>query len=84
MKKIRLKLDGLDGNAFALLGAFRQQARVEGWTATEIATLLDDATSRDYAYLCRTLADRCVDPETADDEEMEAIRRGFLETAMED
>ena len=31
MKKINLKLVGLDGNAFSIMGAFQRQARKENW-----------------------------------------------------
>ena len=54
-KKINLKLVGLDGNAFALLGAFRRQAKREGWTGEEIKIVIDEATSGDYDHLLQTL-----------------------------
>jgi hypothetical protein len=50
-KKMRLRLIGLDGNAFALLAAFRAQARKEGWTAPEIDAVLTEATKADYSHL---------------------------------
>lgn len=34
-KTVNLELVGTDGNAFAVLGAFRKQARREGWTKEE-------------------------------------------------
>ena len=30
-KKVSLNLEGIDGNAFSIMGAFRKQARREGW-----------------------------------------------------
>lgn len=54
-KKINLELEGLDGNAFALLGAFQKQARREGWTPEEIKEVLDEAESGDYNHLLQTL-----------------------------
>ncbi len=54
-KKIDLELEGLDGNAFALMGAFQKQARREEWTAEEIKEVLDEAKSGDYDHLLQTL-----------------------------
>jgi len=56
-KKIELKLEGLDGNAFALLGAFKSQSRREGWDKDEIDTVIEEATSGDYNHLIATLLD---------------------------
>lgn len=61
-KKITLRLVGLDGNAFFLMGAFRRQARKEGWPKEEIDGVLNEARSRDYDHLLATLADHCQDP----------------------
>lgn len=58
-KKIKLDLVGLDGNAFALMGAFQKQARREGWTKDEIKIVLDKCTSGDYDNLIITLLDNC-------------------------
>ena len=54
-KKIDLELEGLDGNAFALMGSFQKQARREDWTAEEIKEVLDEAESGDYDHLLQTL-----------------------------
>ena len=40
-KKIKLRLVGLDGNAYSLMGAFQNQAKKEGWTKEEINKVLD-------------------------------------------
>jgi len=58
-KKIKLDLVGLDGNAFALMGAFQKQAQREGWTKDEIKTVLDKCTSGDYDNLIVTLWEHC-------------------------
>jgi len=55
MKKVNLKLEGLDGNAFALLGAFRKQARKEGWIDEEINKVSQDARNGEYDNLLRVL-----------------------------
>ena len=60
--KINLKMVGLDGNAFAIMGAFQRQARKEGWTQEEINEVLDEARSGDYSHLISTIANHCVNP----------------------
>jgi hypothetical protein len=67
MKKVKLRLEGLDGNAYSLLGAFQHHARRDGWTADEIAEVTTRAKAGDYDNLLRTLMDVCVDPEEDDD-----------------
>jgi hypothetical protein len=59
MKKVKLRLVGLDGNAFALLGAFKAAARRSGWTSDEITKVLDEAMSGDYEHLLFTLSGHC-------------------------
>lgn len=68
-KTITLRLVGLDGNAFCLMGAFNRQAKKEGWTKEEIDGVLNEARSRDYNHLLATLADHCQDP-TGDKDEI--------------
>lgn len=58
-KKVNLKLVGLDGNAFILMGAFRDQAEKEGWTEEEIDTVIEEAMSSDYNHLLATLIKHC-------------------------
>lgn len=53
--KVDLDLVGVDGNAFAILGAFRKQARKEGWTAEEINKVIDEATKENYDHLLQTI-----------------------------
>lgn len=76
MKKINLKLLGMDGNAFFIMGAFRMQARKEGWTKAEIDSVLNEAQSGDYNHLLSTIMDYCIDP-TATNEEYEWIDNEF-------
>lgn len=58
-KKVKLKLVGLDGNAFSLMGAFKKAAQRAGWTQAEIKLVLDKAMSGDYNNLLRTLQAHC-------------------------
>lgn len=67
-KKITLELVGLDGNAFSLMGAFRKQARKEGWSQSEIDEVLKEAMTGDYNHLLATLTDYCESPENTEDD----------------
>lgn len=55
MNKLNLDLEGQDGNAFSLLGYFRQEARKAGWEVDEISKTFKEATSGDYDHLLQTL-----------------------------
>lgn len=59
-KKVKLKLVGLDGNAFSLLGAFRARAQKEKWSQDEINQVVEEATSGDYNHLLFVLSEHCV------------------------
>jgi len=69
-KKVTLKLVGLDGNAFSIMGAFKKQAYKEGWTKEEIDSVLKEAMSGDYDHLLATIMDHCEDV-CGDDEDIE-------------
>lgn len=58
-KKIKLKLVGLNGNAFYLMGAFQNQAQKEKWTKEEIDVVMKECMSRDYSHLLATLMKYC-------------------------
>ena len=68
-KKINLQLVGLDGNAYMLMGAFRKQAKREGWTDTEINEVLTEAKSKDYDYLLSVLIEHCEPTDEDEDDE---------------
>ena len=59
MKTINLDLCELDDNAFSLMGAFRKQARREGWDAKEIDAVMTECQSGDYDHLLQTLMKYC-------------------------
>ena len=61
--KVKMQLAGLDGNAFALMGAFSRNARRQGWTRDEIDTVLTECRSGDYDHLLCTLMDNIDDDE---------------------
>ncbi len=68
MKKVTLNLVGLDGNAFALLGAFKSQARKENWTKEEINDVINEAMNGDYDHLLCALSDHCTSIEEDEDD----------------
>jgi len=55
MKKVKMKLVGLDGNAFSLMGAFSSNARKQGWSKEEINVVIQECMSGDYNHLLVTL-----------------------------
>ena len=55
MKKVKLDLCGIDGNAFAILGKFARQAKRQGWSQDEIQAVFDEAQSGDYDHLLQTI-----------------------------
>ena len=58
-KLVDLDLTTVDGNAFALMGAFRKAADAQGWSKDEIKTVLNEAQSGDYDNLVATLSGYC-------------------------
>lgn len=57
---VDLRLEGLDGNAFALMGEFQRAAKRCGWTDNEVKAFLKECrSSRDYDHLLTTLMGAC-------------------------
>lgn len=54
-KKVKMSLVGVNGNAFAVMGAFQANAERQGWTADEISAVLKEAKSSDYDHLLQTI-----------------------------
>lgn len=54
-KKVKMSLVGIDGNAYAILGAFQKNARSQGWTKTEIEIVIKKAIEKDYDHLLQTI-----------------------------
>jgi len=52
--RVKVKLLGTDGNAFALLGKCTAAARRAGMPADRIKEFTAEATSSDYAHLLAT------------------------------
>jgi hypothetical protein len=68
MHTVKLKLEGLNGNAFHLLGAFRIAAQEQGWSSKRISDVYSEAMAGDYAHLMATLA-RYTEPPTEEGED---------------
>jgi hypothetical protein len=58
-KTVNLDLVGIDGNAYSIMGAFRRQARREGWSQEEINLVIEEAQSGDYDHLLATIVSYC-------------------------
>lgn len=58
-KKVNLQLEGLNGNAFVILGSFSCQAKKENWSKEEIDFVLSEAKSSDYDHLLATIYNYC-------------------------
>lgn len=65
-EKVKLNLVGLDSNAFALIGAFKNAARKQGWASTEINAVTAECMKGDYNHLLCTLM---ANTESEDDNE---------------
>jgi len=65
-KKVSLDLTQVDGNAFMLIGAFRHQAKREGWSKEEIEAVTNDCMSSDYDHLIQVLIKHCKTPSDED------------------
>lgn len=50
-KTIELDLTKVNGNAYAIIGAFRLQAKRENWSIQEIDAVTAEATKSDYDNL---------------------------------
>ena len=66
-KKVKLELVGLDGNAFAVMGAFQRAARRQGWTPEEIKSVMDECMSGDYDHLLSTIMENVESPEESEE-----------------
>jgi len=66
MTKVKMQLVGIDGNAFSIMGAFKSEARKQGWTNEEVSGVLKEAMSGDYNHLLATISSH-VDMDEEDD-----------------
>ncbi len=68
-KKVKMELVGLDGNAFAIMGAWRSNALRQGWSQEEVRAVLKEAQSGDYNHLLATIAMNTTEPDVVWDDE---------------
>jgi hypothetical protein len=61
--KVRMRLVGEDGNAYAILGRFQRAAREAGWTREQIKAVMDDAKSGDYDHLLAVMIEHVEEPD---------------------
>lgn len=61
LSKVKCRLIGEDGNAFAIMGRFKNAARKAGWSNEDIKKVLDEAMSGDYDHLLATIMEHCDD-----------------------
>ena len=66
-----LELAGIDGNAFSIMGAFRQAARRQKTPQAEIDAVLKECMSGDYDHLLVTIITNTTSPEEEEEEEEE-------------
>ena len=67
--KVKLELVGLNGNAFALLGAFTKAARRQKMPQAELDAIMNEARSGDYDHLLATLIEHTESPDDEDDDD---------------
>ena len=56
---IYYSFEGIDGNAFALMGHWRKCAQSQGTAADKISEVLEIAKAGDYDHLLRVLIAHC-------------------------
>ena len=54
-QKPKLRLSGMDGNAFMLLGLAQRAARKADWSKDKIEAMMAEATKGNYDHLLQTL-----------------------------
>jgi len=66
LPKVQMQLVGADGNAFAIIGRFRTEAKRQGWDKESIEEVTKTAMSGDYNNLLATILEHVED--TGDDD----------------
>lgn len=54
-QSVKMTLEGLDGNALSLVGAFSREAKRQGWSKDDIKLVEKEALSGDYDHVLQTL-----------------------------
>lgn len=58
--KVKINLEGLDGNAHYLIGAWVKAAREQGFSQEHIDEVTTECMSGDYSNLIQTLLDNSI------------------------
>lgn len=66
--RARMSLVGLDGNAFAIIGAVARGLRMAGATVEQVEAFRVEATAGDYDQVLRAALRWTVEPDEGDDE----------------
>ena len=51
---ITIEMSEREGNAFAILGRFQNEANRAGWSNDQVKEVMDEATSGDFDHLLQT------------------------------
>ena len=62
-KKVVLDLTTVDGNAFAIIGAYKQAAKRQGFAKGYIDKVIEEARNADYNHLLITIMEATEAPE---------------------
>ena len=57
-EKPKVKLVGEDGNALAIIGRCKREAKKFGWTNEQVSSFIEDATAGDYKHLLKTVCEQ--------------------------
>ena len=53
---VKINLTQVNGNAFAILGAWKNAAKLQGWGPKDISAVIEKATAGDYDHLLMTIS----------------------------
>ena len=67
-KKVKLSLEGIDGNAFVIMGRVTKAMKKAGWTEAEIDEYRTKAKYGDYDNLLRVTMDYIEEPDEEDED----------------
>lgn len=83
-KLVPLRLVGVDGNAFMVIGAFRAAAKKAGTPQSEIDAVVNEAKEGDYDHLLATFMANTTPDDEANDIDEEWDEGYYGEYAFED
>lgn len=54
-KKVKMDLNGIDGNAYVVMGKFKRAARKQGFSEEQVDKVIEECKSGDYDHLIQTI-----------------------------